>query len=92
VGRVILLDAPVRFWKCPSCGIADRTQQAEVHTQFHDCPAFGGASLPLVEVHDPDDRPRARQIAVDGAVRTERLDGSNDCTVFPAPAVATVQI
>ena len=84
----VLLDAPVRWWKCPSCRKEDRTQKAEVHTQFHDCPALGGLNIPLVEVHDLDDKVKARQLATEGAVRTERMDGSNDCTVFPNPAVA----
>ena len=30
----------------------DRTQQTGVHTQFHNCPANGGLSLPFVEVAD----------------------------------------
>jgi hypothetical protein len=91
----ILLDVPVRFWKCPSCPTVDRTQRVDVHTQYHNCPALGGAAIPLVEVHDIDDDPRARQILVpsqvgpgNAAVRTERMDGSNDCTVFPQPARA----
>ena len=97
-----LLDAPVRFWRCPSCDKLDRTQRADVHTQFHDCPALGGLNIPLAEVRDPDTRPGARQVPVLAedyvgnanpltSVRTERTDGSNDCTVFPAPAIATTQ-
>ena len=92
-----LLDIPVRWWRCPSCGVTDRTQRADVHTQFHPCPAMGNVSIPLVEVASPDDVPKARQVAVQSeygyetaAVNTERLDGSNDCTVFPLPAVATI--
>jgi hypothetical protein len=90
-----LLEAPIRFWKCPSCRLTDRTQRADVHTQFHPCPALGNVAIPLVEVQDPDAKVRARQIVVpsavgpgNAAVRTERLDGSNDTTVFPRPAVA----
>ena len=91
--RPVVLEAPVRFWKCPSCQTVDRTQKAEVHTQFHTCPAMGDISIPLVEVSDPDDKPRARQVAMQSeygydtaSIVTERMDGSNDCTVFPAPA------
>jgi hypothetical protein len=91
-----MLNAPVRWWKCPSCGAMDRTQQIEHHTQFHDCPALGGVAVPLIEVGDLDARPDGRQVIVmreDGpgvaSVRTEHGDGSNDCTVF-APT-ATVQ-
>ena len=91
-----LLEAPVRWWKCPSCGQADRTQKAEVHTQFHNCPALGGLNLPLVEVPSLDEKPAARQVKVmseygygTAAVSTERKDGSNDLTVFPQPATLT---
>ena len=89
----MLLDAPTRFWRCPSCSQVDRTQRSDVHTQFHDCPALGGLNIPLVEVQDPDDIPKARQRRVQSesgyetaSVVTERIDGSNDCTVFPQPA------
>ena len=95
----VLLEAPIRWWKCPSCGTEDRTQKAEVHTQFHPCPALGGVSIPLVEVHDLDDRVKARQLPVanevDGntsSIRTERLDGSNDVTIFPYAAEATLEV
>ena len=95
---VVLLEAPVRYWKCPSCGCSAQTQRAEVHTEFHNCPAIGGVGLPLVEVHDVDDKPKGRQIIVpseygpgNAAVRTERLDGSNDVTVFPPTAVARME-
>jgi hypothetical protein len=89
-----LLDAPIRFWRCPSCGIVDRTQQSGIHTQFHDCPAMGGLNIPLIEVSDPDEAPRARQVAVPSehgtaSIITERMDGSNDVTVFPQPARGT---
>lgn len=91
-----LLEAPIRFWKCPSCDKVDRTQRSDVHTQFHDCPALGGVSIPLVEVQDLDDKVKARQVSVQSeygyetaSIRTERIDGSNDVTVFPRPAVAT---
>lgn len=90
-----LLEPPVRYWKCPSCLLTDRTQRSDVHTQFHNCPAIGGACIPLVEVHDVDDKPDGRQLIVQSetgpgmaSVRTERGDGSNDVTVFARPAVA----
>jgi hypothetical protein len=97
----MLLEAPVRWWRCPSCDLTDRTQQAEVHTQMHPCPALGGLNVPLVEVPDPDAKPKGRHVPVmaedyvgpDGrlrAVRTERTDGSNDVTVFPKPALGTI--
>jgi hypothetical protein len=91
----LLLNAPIRNWKCPSCLVTDRTQRSDAHTQFHNCPAINGACIPLVEVHDLDDKPDGRQVIVPcevghlSSVRTERGDGSNDCTVFAQPAVAT---
>ena len=94
----VLLNAPVRFWKCPSCLMSDRTQRADVHTQFHNCPALNGMNIPLVEVHDVDDDPHARQLVVqheDGpeiaSIRTERADGSNDVTVFAQPAIVDMK-
>lgn len=86
---MVLLDAPVRYWKCPACLAEDRTEKAGIFTQFHPCPALGGVSIPLVEVQHLDEKVKARQLAVEGAVRTERMDGSNDCTVFPQPASAS---
>ena len=92
----LILEGPVRWWKCPACETTDRTQRADAHTQFHPCPALNNAFIPLVEVHDTDANPHARQILVpseygpgSSAVRTERMDGSNDVTVFPTPAAAT---
>jgi len=95
----VLLDAPVRDWHCPACDLRDRTQQPGVYTQFHNCPALGGIGIPLVEVRSHNHNADARQVLVEredyigkssaspvAAVRTERGDGSNDCTVFPEPA------
>jgi hypothetical protein len=92
----VLLD-PVQYWKCPSCGTVDRTQQSTPHTQMHSCPALGNVIIPLLRVEDPDDKPDGRQVAVRredyagranpvGAIRTERSDGSNDVTVLADPA------
>lgn len=90
---VPILNAPVRYWKCPECQATARTQIAEAHQEFHHCPALGISHVPLFEVQDPDAKVRGRQVIVQSvygpevaAVRTERADGSNDVTVFPAPA------
>jgi hypothetical protein len=94
----IVLDAPVRWWHCPACDLRDRTQQAGVHTQFHNCAALGGIGIPLIEVPSYDARADGRQRPVESedyiggngqpitAVRTERGDGSNDCTVLAPTA------
>lgn len=90
-----LLAAPVRNWRCPACGLGDRTQKHEPHTQMHPCPALGHLNIPLIEVHDMDDRPDGLQVLVSrednglvGAVRTEHGDGRVDCTVL-APTAQT---
>lgn len=91
-----VLQAPVMYWKCPSCGKEDVTQRTDVHTQFHECEVFGGASIPLVNVPNLDQKVKGRQVAVQSeygyetsSVRTERMDGSNDVTVFARPALGT---
>lgn len=93
---VPILNAPVRYWKCPECQATARTQIAEAHQEFHHCPALGISHVPLIEVQDPDAKVRGRQLIVPSevgpgiaSVRTERADGSNDVTVFPRPAAIT---
>jgi hypothetical protein len=89
----IPLDVPVRDWHCPTCDYRDRTQEAAVHTRFHNCPAMGGLGLPMVEVRGVDGRADARAVVnlvEDGpdlaSVSTEHGSGRVDCTVFPETA------
>lgn len=93
-----LLEAPVRWWRCPSCGATDRTEKPGFITQMHPCPALGDVTIPLVEVSGPDAAPDGRQVPVMRedyaaganpltAIRTERGDGSNDVTIFAETAV-----
>lgn len=93
---VHLLD-PVHYWKCPSCGLQDQTQQSGPHTQMHACAALGNAWIPLLEVRSLDAQPDGRHVVVNkedyvggsdpvAAIRTERGDGSNDLTVFAEAA------
>jgi hypothetical protein len=97
------LQAPVRWWKCPTCELTDLTRRGDVHTQFHPCPALGGIVTPLIEVPGPDERVDGRHRLVEredyigtsgaspiAAVLTERGDGSNDCTVLAPTATAGV--
>ena len=93
-----IIPAPIRKWKCPACGAEDVTQRHDVHTQMHNCPAVGGLGIPLIEVRHLDDKPDGRQVIVPredngrvAAVRTERGDGSNDCTVFPDAATISTR-
>lgn len=39
---------PRTDWTCPNCGATDVTTEARPHTRMHNCPAFGGLSLPMV--------------------------------------------
>lgn len=88
-----ILVPPIHYWSCPSCGLQDRTQRSDVHTQMHNCPAIGNIAIPLVEVARPDAKVDARHVLVNRddyagdanpltAIRTERGDGSNDVTVM----------
>jgi hypothetical protein len=99
-----LLQPPVKYWACPSCGLRDKTQQAGVYTQFHECPALGRVAVPLVEVRHPDDAPDGKHVVVMrddyvgdsgadpvAAIRTEHGDGSNDCTVYAPTARVIAQ-
>lgn len=95
----MILDLPVKFWSCPSCGISERVQQAGVYTRMHPCPAVGGVTVPLVEVATLDAKPDAVHRIVEredyigdssasrvAAIRTDHGDGSNDCTVLAPTA------
>jgi hypothetical protein len=98
----VLLEPVVRYWKCPSCGLIDRTESVTLgDVQMHHCPALGNIALPLSEVSDPDDAPQSRHVLVEredyglnplvgriASIRTERKDGSNDCTVLAPTAYA----
>ena len=95
--KPFLLEAPPRYGKCPTCLTVDLIPP-NTTTHFHNCPALGDISIPLVEVADPDEVPKARQVQVQSeygydtaSIRTERMDGSNDCTVLPNPAIAIAQ-
>jgi hypothetical protein len=98
----LVLEPPVRYWKCPSCLLVDRTQRSDVHTQFHNCPALGNVAIPLIEVSDPDAKPQGRHVVVQredyagssdptAAISTERPDGSNDITVLAETATVTIK-
>ena len=61
----LLLDAPIRWWRCPSCDVTSRTQRNDVHVQYHDCAAMNGLTMPLIETRDWDDKPDGVQRAVE---------------------------
>jgi hypothetical protein len=82
------LNAPVKHWACPSCASRATTQNAEPHTEFHNCPGTGNLSLPLVEVGGSDASPDARHVPQIGeggiitSIATEHGDGRVDRTVI----------
>lgn len=96
--RNVILDPPVRHWHCPACDGRDRTQGGGAQTRMHACPATRGMTVPMIEVPDYDESARARHfqhLGEDGAVAaisTEHISGRVDCTVFPLPAVARVEM
>ncbi len=90
------LEAPVRYWACPSCGTRDMTQEAQPHTRMHHCGKLGLVA-PMVEVPRPDDKVDAKhevhmrddytgQNDPVQSVRTHHADGRQDVNVFPMAA------
>ena len=100
----VMLSAPVRWWRCPSCRITARTEKAGVFTEFHACRALGSINLPMLEVQHPDDEPDGCHVLVmredyalhpdDGpiaAINTVHGDGAQDCTVLAPVARVTIE-
>lgn len=97
------LNPPEHRWQCPSCLGLHVTREARPHTPMHPCPALGGLTAPFVEVHGTElAHGAARHVVVERedyiggsnagrtmALRTERADGSNDCTVYAPTATAS---
>lgn len=94
----VVLQAEQR-WVCPNCPAAARTVGQP--NRFHDCPALGGLTAPLVlEGVDCKVVAMEREDYLGGedvrwangrpvsAVRVERADGSNDCIVYAPTAKA----
>lgn len=95
----IIGEGLVRWWKCPSCLLVDRTKGAGNYQQMHNCPALENLAVPLVEVSEPDIEPKIRHVLIERqdymgkenagrimAVRSERPDGSYDTTVYAPTA------
>lgn len=99
---VVILEAPIREWFCPNCGLHDQTREARPHSRFHTCPTLRGLSAPMlpagmdakVTAHARDDYVNGELVQTDDegkpvmAVRTERADGSSDVIVFAPTARA----
>jgi hypothetical protein len=100
---VIPLLVPETRWSCPNCPATHLTTIAEPHAPFHTCPGLKGILAPFVEDgtrcrvvamtrEDYINDERGLRYNADGtpimSVRTERWDGSNDCSVFAPTAYA----
>ncbi len=85
------------LWECPRCKATDVTRGPKLN-RFHNCPAMGGLTAPMVEANtrvkvtivEREDYVGDETVtSVDGrpimSVVTEREDGSNDVVVY-APA------
>jgi hypothetical protein len=96
---VHLLDAPIRYWRCPSCQTIDSTRQTGHYSRMHSCPGLGNITVPLVEVATPDTEPDARHVFVEredyainpdvnriAAISTRHGSGRIDCTVLAPTA------
>lgn len=47
----VLIQAPERYWQCPSCVAQHITREARPHTPMHNCPGQHGMYVPYVEAH-----------------------------------------
>jgi hypothetical protein len=91
---------PVVRWHCGSCSFRDVTREAQPHSRFHDCAAFGGLSMPMlregddarVTIRRPEGYVGHEDVQLDGDGRpvmsavTEYGDGHTDCAVFAPTA------
>ncbi len=92
----VLLDA-WQDWKCPNCGLEDRTRPLPPNAaRFHPCPRLHMLKAPLVPAgmdckvvavgREEYLGSEIQRSGDDGrpyaGVRTERADGSNDLAVF----------
>ena len=100
---VPILQPPLTRWECASCNAQDTTREARVHTRFHNCPAVGGALLPMTEagagsrvlLREREDYIGTDQVQmIQGrpvmAAVTEYADGRSDAAVFAPTATARV--
>jgi hypothetical protein len=96
-----ILQPPVIEWECSMCPAQDVTREARPHTRFHNCPAVGGALLPMtvkgagarVVLREREDYIGTEQVQminerpVMSAV-TEHADGRVDASVYVPTATA----
>lgn len=104
--QAVLLTPPTHRWQCPSCRGVDTSREVRPHTRFHSCPAHnmmttpfvllapGQTELPVAQVRhveiEREDYIGDENAGRIMALRTERADGSYDCTVYaPSATLAT---
>lgn len=99
--NVPILQAPLTVWECPRCPARDGTREPRVHTRFHNCPAVGGALVPMVVAGagsrvllvEREDYVGSEQVQmIDGrpvmSAVTEHADGRTDAAVYAPTATA----
>jgi hypothetical protein len=100
----VMLEPPATFLRCPSCGQVGQTERVDARA-MHACPALSGLTAPLVKVKRPDDTPVERHLLIERedylgnsigvgrfmATRTERPDGSFDCTAYAPTAIGSLR-
>jgi hypothetical protein len=94
---------PIHHWVCPNCHGTDVTHEARPHSRFHNCPKFGGLSMPMVqagtrakvELREREDYVGNELVQLhEGrpimSIVTIRDDGQ-DCAVFAPTATVSVR-
>ena len=93
--------AAYQTWRCPNCGLEERTPPRP--NRFHTCPKLRFMTAPMVlagtdakvTIHERDDYVGKDIVRLDPergrpvmSIVTERADGSNDVMVFAPTATA----
>lgn len=102
---VTILEAPLREWYCPECGMTDQTREARPHTRMHPCPKLRGLATPMLakgvagkmEIVERQDYVGSEKVQLDPeqgrpvmSIVTTR-DNGQDVTVFAPTATARVR-
>ena len=98
-----ILEAPIRDWHCPACGLTDRTQQHGYHVRYHTCPKTRMLSIAMlpagtagkIVVHEREEYVGKEIVQYDQAgralVSAETVrDNGNDLIVYAPMARASI--
>lgn len=102
---MVILEPPEHRWHCPACGDRTVTRRADVHTQFHQCPALRGVLAPylpesvtgVLRVNEREDYVRDEIVQTDAdgrpamSVTVTREDGE-DCFILAPTARGLVHV